>query len=323
MDQKINVSYYDEDSLLTISPKHTNTQLRGYIDSEKDQIQQVLLNKGAILFRGFEVGGPESFSTIARQLSPNLLEYNERSTPRSEVKDQVYTSTEYPSEFSIPMHNENSYAASWPMKVWFCCQIKASYGGETPIADSRRVYEKMSPKIKHKFIDKNVMYVRNYDGKLDLSWETAFQTNDKNQVERYCKANKIDIEWISPTHLRTRTVRQSIAVHPFTKDTVWFNQAHLFHVSSLPDEVRNWLFDSIGEEGLPRNTYFGDGSVIEDEIIQEIMETYKEVTHIFKWEERDVLLLDNMIMAHGRSPYQGDRKILVAMAEACSIEGVH
>jgi alpha-ketoglutarate-dependent taurine dioxygenase len=33
----------------------------------------------------------------------------------------------------------------------------------------------------------------------------------------------------------------------------------------------------------------------------------------FRWERGDVLLLDNYLVAHGRNPYEGPRKILVAM----------
>jgi alpha-ketoglutarate-dependent taurine dioxygenase len=31
------------------------------------------------------------------------------------------------------------------------------------------------------------------------------------------------------------------------------------------------------------------------------------------WEKGDVLLLDNMLMSHGRSSFTGERKILVSM----------
>ena len=38
------------------------------------------------------------------------------------------------------------------------------------------------------------------------------------------------------------------------------------------------------------------------------------------WQEVDVLLLDNMLVAHGRAPYTGARAILVGMAEPYSVD---
>lgn len=39
---------------------------------------------------------------------------------------------------------------------------------------------------------------------------------------------------------------------------------------------------------------------------------------VFSWGKGDILLLDNMSIAHGREPYAGERKIVVAMSEPCS-----
>lgn len=159
------------------------------------------------------------------------------------------------------------------------------------------------------------MYVRNYDDKLDLSWHNVFQTTNKSEVENYCRQAEIEFAWTGEDSLTTRQVCQAVAAHPKTGEMVWFNQAHLFHVSSLKSEIRESLLAAFKEEELPRNAYYGDGSPIETAVLDEIREIYQQEAIIFPWQDGDVLMLDNMLASHGRQPFTGSRKVVVGMAE--------
>ena len=99
-----------------------------------------------------------------------------------------------------------------------------------------------------------------------------------------------------------------------TGEWVWFNQAHLFHASALGEESRQGLLSTLGEENLPRNVYYGDGSPIPDEDLDIIREIYNQQKRVFPWQKGDITMIDNLLMAHGRNPYIGERKIIVAMA---------
>ena len=201
------------------------------------------------------------------------------------------------------------------MKLLFFCAQAAQQGGETPIADSRKIFQLLDARLRDEFIDKKVMYVRNYGEGLDLPWEEVFQTTDKQAVERFCRESNIDFEWRSQNRLRTRQVCQSVATHPRSGEVVWFNQAHLFHVASLAPGLRESMLATLDESELPRNVYFGDGTPIEPRVIDEIQRVYNEAAVCFCWQDGDVLLVDNMLVAHGRKPYSGNRKVLVAMAD--------
>lgn len=303
---------------MVVTPTVAGLNLTTWATNNHAQIEDMVLKHGGVLFRGFGVRSSEELEQFVSAMSPQLLEYTYRSTPRSQVVGKIYTSTEYPADQSIPFHNEMSYTSTWPMKIWFCCLKASEQGGETPIADSRRVFESLDPRIRQRFIDKRVMYVRNYGAGLDLSWQNVFQTDSRSEVEAFCRSAGIDFEWKGTDGLRTRQVCQSVARHPKTGEQVWFNQAHLFHVSSLPPMVRDMLLSEFREEDLPRNTYYGDGTPIEPETLDAIRAAYDEHAVLFPWQEGDVLMLDNMLVAHARSPFVGTRKVVVGMAESYS-----
>lgn len=300
---------------LVVRPSVEGVDLKDWCVSNRQAVAASLLENGGILFRGFGARTPAEFEELIRAACGELIEYSYRSTPRSRVNGRVYTSTEYPPDQSIPLHNEMSYASSWPMKLWLLCINPAERGGETPLADSRKVFERIAPEVRETFARKQVMYVRNYNGALDLRWQSVFQTSDRLEVEAYCKSAGIGFEWKGDDRLRTWQVRPAAAAHPQTGETVWFNQAHLFHVSSLSPEVRDSLLATCDEDELPRNAYHGDGSPIDPSMLDEVRRAYSLEEKAFPWAEGDVLLLDNMLAAHGRRPYAGARRVVVGMAE--------
>jgi alpha-ketoglutarate-dependent taurine dioxygenase len=299
---------------LVMRPSVEGVDLVAWAMSNRELIQACLLKNGGILFRNFKILSPEAFEQVAIACSSDLLPYRERSSPRTQLRNHIYTSTDYPADHSISLHNENSYQHTWPMKIFFFCLLPATHGGETPVADCRKVFERIDQKIRQRFIEKGWMLVRNFGGDLSLTWQSVFQTEDKLAVEAYCREAGIETEWRGD-RLRTRQVRRAVAQHPVTGEPVWFNHMAFFHISMLEPSARETLLSGLEEDDLPNNTYYGDGSPIESSVLEDICDAYRRETVTFAWQQGDILMLDNMLVAHGRNPYAGRRKVLVAMAE--------
>ena len=303
---------------LLVQAEGSNTSLVEWLPSNREELSAKLLKHGGILFRGFAIQSAQQFEEVIGTVSGRLLDYTYRSTPRTVVSRKIYTSTEYPPHQTIPLHNENSYTRDWPMKIWFFSRVCAATGGETPIADSRRVYRRIPREVRERFERKGVMYVRNYGSGFDLPWQEVFQKTERGGVEDFCRRAGMQFEWLPNDHLRTRQVCQAVASHPITGEMVWFNQAHLFHVSRLPEEVRDAMLTIFAEEELPRNVYFGDGAKIDPADLDLICAAYADEKVAFQWEPGDVLLLDNMLTAHARNPFTGEQQVVVGMAEPYS-----
>lgn len=304
---------------LVLRPAMDEVDLIGWVRDNRPAIEARLRSYGAILFRGFGIGSAAEFENLVAAVSGGLMGYEDRSSPRSQVSGNIYTSTDHPSDQWIALHNENSYSFTWPLKIFFFGLLPALTGGETPLADSRRVYQRLDPEIRERFHHRRLMYVRNFGDGLGLSWQTAFQTEDPAAVEEFCRNADIQVEWKGGGRLRTRQIRPAVAHHPRLGEPVWFNQAHLFHISGLAPEVRSELLAAYAEEDLPSNVYYGDGSPIDESDLEAIRAAYREETIAFPWQQGDVLMLDNMLIAHGRAPFEGPRKIVVGMSEPFSL----
>lgn len=296
-----------------ITPSRSGESLLNVHHQLRPDIESIVSTVGAVLLRNFDVPGVDDFRAFAAAFGHPLLSYEFGSTPRTEVGGGVYTATEYPAHQSIPLHNEQAYTRMWPTKAWFHCVTPATEGGETPIADSRAIYRRMPAEIRDRFAP-GIIYVRNF-GDFDVPWQKVFNTEYRDEVESFCLKAGIRWEWKPDGDLRTTQLCQAIEIHPVTGETVWFNQAHLFHISNLQSEVRESLEELLGIENVPRNTYFADGSPIPDAMLDEVRAVLDAETVSFLWEKGDVLMLDNMLIAHARSPFKGPRQVVVAMAE--------
>ncbi|OZI34736.1 hypothetical protein CAL29_14790 [Bordetella genomosp. 10] len=285
-----------------------------WADANQADIDEALLRHGAILFRGFPLQTPAEFEAFASRMVSRLYgDYGD--LPKKEGGQEIYQSTPYPEREMILYHNESSHLERWPGRQLFFCELPSTHGGATPIVDCQAVYRALPADMARDFARKHLLYVRNFIRGLDVRWQDFYGTSDRAQVETRLRGAGAQWEWLDGDALRTRMVCPAVIVHPRTGLPTFFNQVQLHHISSLDAELRESLLSMVAEDRLPRNVYYGDGSPISDATMAVVGATYERLAVRFTWQRGDVLLLDNMRVAHARDPYEGPRKIAVAMGD--------
>jgi alpha-ketoglutarate-dependent taurine dioxygenase len=267
-----------------------------------------------VLLRGFPVAGTDDFGRVVTAVGGERLEYSERSSPRKSLGDRVYTSTEYTKDKEIFFHNENAYQSSWPRWLFFHCDVPAASGGATPLADVREVTRLIAPEVRAEFTARGWLHVRTYQPGFGLPWTEVFGTGDRAVVDHYCAAAGIEATWRTDGVLQTRARRKAFHRHPDTDETLWFNHIAFFHPSTLPPSALAVLTELLGgDDNLPNDTRYGDGGRIPDGVCAHIRDCYRRASARFDYQRGDVLVVDNMRAAHGREPFEGKRRIEVAM----------
>ncbi|MFG2760238.1 TauD/TfdA family dioxygenase [Streptomyces wuyuanensis] len=274
----------------------------------------MLTEEKALTFRGFGIT-PDTHGRIADALLPRRLAYMHGNSPRTKVGENVYTSTEYPAELTISMHNEMSYSHTWPSRLLFYCVQAPITGGATPVVDGEAWLAALHPNIQGDFAT-GVRYTQNLHNGYGLgkSWQDTFETDDRTVVERFLADSKADWKWKNDGTLWISQLRPATTRHPVTGTEVWFNQADQFHISGLGEQADD-IADLLPEADMPQSVSFADGSPIPAEHIRHIQETGLALAIDVDWEPGDLLLIDNVLVAHGRRPFTGHRRILVAMSD--------
>lgn len=284
--------------------------------SNEDFFLTKLQTKGAILFRGIPIHTMDDFQSLVSLLMPETTDYIDGNSPRTKLSSKVYTSTEYDSTQHITMHNELSYSANYPERLFFCCLIPPATGGETPIADSREIFRIMDPDLVDEIKRKKITYVRNlHQGQgLGPSWQDTFETKDRGTAEKYCRDRGIDFRWTS-AGMKLLQTQPGVIQHPVTNEWVWFNQIDQFHPSHLGKEIYQMMMTLCGgsEAELPTFVKFGDNTTIGSDLVAEIRSTIERTVVANPWHAGDLLMVDNVLVAHGRRPFTGKRQVIVSM----------
>ena len=283
--------------------------------AHRNKLRTMVAVHGSVLVRGLGLHDAAQTGAVFRRLAASLMPEREAFAPRQSYPGGLYSATPWPSNQQMCMHHELSYTLEFPGLMMFACLTAPASGGATTISDSPTVLGALPADLVQRFEREGWMLVRNYNEDFGASVEQAFGTADRGQIERYCRANATEFQWQPDGTLRTWQRRSAVVRHPVTRQRCWFNQIAFLNERTMDPEVRDYLADLYGEDGLPFTTRFGNGDPIGEDIVELLNQTYEVCTKREPWQAGDLLLVDNIRTAHSREPYEGAREVLAGLAD--------
>ena len=282
----------------------------------REALRTVVADHGSVLVRGLGLRDTTEIGAVFARLTTGLMTEKEAFASRQIYSEGVYSSSKWPSNQPMCMHHELSYTLKFPGLMLFACLRAPTDGGATALADSPTVLDALPTELVERFEREGWLLTRNYNDEIGASFAEAFGTEDRSSVETYCRANAIEFQWQSDGGLRTRQRRSAVVRHPVTGQRCWFNQVAFLNEWTIDPEVREFLVDVYGTDGLPFNTRFGNGDPIGEDVVQLLNSVYEVNTAREQWQAGDLMLVDNVRTAHSRESFEGPREVLVSMADA-------
>ncbi|GJQ08606.1 hypothetical protein GpartN1_g397.t1 [Galdieria partita] len=297
--------------LSPVTQSLTTSEWVNWIHINANDIEKLLNQYGAILFRGFPVESPEQFDSMVGAFGFKDFPYIGGAAPRKQVTARVFTSNEAPPSELIPFHHEMAQSSKYPKKLFFYCDVEPPSGGETPILLSYLVYQEMKkrcPRFVAELEQKGIKYTRIMPEEDDPStpigrgWRSTYDVKSREELEHRCRQLGSEWEWLQDGCLKVTTVLPAIQHDsPMGKPT-WFN--------SMIAAYEGWK----DKRNDPKKAVtFGDGTPLSPEDLQICSKVMHDICVSFRWKKGDVLMIHNELVMHARNSFVPPRRILACL----------
>ncbi|CAB9500563.1 Taurine catabolism dioxygenase TauD, TfdA family [Seminavis robusta] len=335
-----------------ISPSSDDQKTLAFLSSFMEQnrgwINEKILQYGAVLFRGFDVVTAKDVERAVLSFEPDLSDVYRGTSPRHSQGGSrfVFSAAEVPVHYPIAQHCEMSFLKEVPPKLFFSAlRVSSQPGGETALTDFRQVYRDLPDDLRQKLQMKKLRYTRTHtkdgisfthDVAAMLSWPEMFRTDNKTRVEELSALEGMPVRWEGPNEdtFVSEFETEAFQLHPETGEPVWFNHIQVFHWTSFTAELFG-AFRRTGDirylgravmigihslikygmmgQRMALHVSFGDGEVISISEAHHIRKAVHQNTVYNRWLRGDIVAIDNLSTAHGRSPtYDSGRNVVVA-----------
>jgi hypothetical protein len=214
------------------------------------------------------------------------------------------------------MHHELGWQRDPPAYLLVACLQPAESGGSTGVADGRTVLSSLPDRLVERAQRAGWSVLRRFrPGLIGMSWSEAFPDMDEAAVRAYAATEQIELEW-GPDVLLTRRSRPAIRATAPDGVPAWSNLLAFCSEWTMEPAVRQYILATLGRQGLPFETTYGDGSPFPAADVETVNAAYDRATAYVHWRAGDVLLLDNIRTAHSMQPYTGEREMAVLHAVA-------
>lgn len=275
-------------------------------------IRDRMLVHGAVLIHGLPVDGPDGLAEARNALGIGSFTPTEAFNQRKGFGDGILAPISWPQDRSICPFQESSFSSVYPSVVLTACLTPPAGHGQAHLSDTRRIAEQLPADIADRVRTGGWTMTRSYHEGFGISWQEAFSVTDRAALDELLKSAGIEYEWLPGGSLYTVRHRPGVINHPTTGEECWFNQISFLNAASLDPTEREIMTAAFGKY-TPMNTFFGDGSPLSEEDVMTIYHAYDSVKIGVPWRRGDLLITDNVLMAQGRSAFEGSPEFLIAL----------
>lgn len=283
---------------------------------------------GAVLFRGFPIG-PRVDDVLA-QLDDRFSNDSVGSQSlRKKLSSRTATSTAAPTFFYIPQHCEWNYNGRFPNRIAFFCDTPPEHDGSTVIANNREVTRQLPRAIVDKLAGDYV---------YEFSFTSEYSVSDildyfgaNNMTDARARMRELGFFMPDQTRQLIRAHRSCFIRHPETLEPllamplefmhrrVFRNGAASIRLSKknrLPHFAKLMLaelMERFGKRLLSSRITLPSGRRLSRREYQTYLNILNSNKVYFRWQQNDLLVIDNYLATHGKQPHTGERKIVISL----------
>ncbi|MDJ0676978.1 MAG: TauD/TfdA family dioxygenase [Calothrix sp. MO_167.B42] len=248
------------------------------------EVIDLFSSSGILLFRGFGVTHNQ-MKELAELFSSNLVEDYIR--PRVDADQFIHFVD--PGMNELVVHSEHAYSPLRPDVIWFCCAVPAAQDGETIFCDGVQVWKELSESTRQLFLDKKLNFV--YEG-IPSEIFKRFISPDATIAD--IKLMLDSLEGVTYQINQDESVSMEYTCSAVVKTKYGNHDA--FANSLLPQYAGR------------KEAAFADGSLVPDEVIDEIKAVADKVMGKISWQAGDLAMIDNSRFMHGRREFNDERR---------------
>jgi alpha-ketoglutarate-dependent taurine dioxygenase len=286
---------------------------KAWVAEHRESLLSQLSSQGAILFRGFPLESDQDFDAFLRAFGlPNFTYADSLSNAvRRNCTERVFTANEAPPSVAIFLHHEMAQTPIYPAKLFFYCEQAPEHGGATPLCRSDVLLEALEARLPDFVADCEALGVRysnvmpsidDPDSGQGRSWPSTLSVESRPEAEAKLRSLGYDWCWLAENSLRVTTPTLPAVKTLGDGRRVFFNQ--------LIAAFRGWKDSRNASE---KSVRFGDDSEISADAMAVAIELGDALSFDLDWQAGDVALVDNLLVMHGRRPFQGQRRVLASL----------
>ena len=311
----------------------TGAKASGAARELKDRFFDIVDREGALLFRDAGIDGPVRYAEFLASIDFRHHSYVGGTAPRTDLGRGVYTATDLPPDTTVMIHQEMAYLDDVPDYISFYCHEPPDNGQKTHlIGDMRRVSAELPDELERKYRGERARLRRTLRtegsepvvSRREKSWQEVLGTGDRREAAAIAERKGWDLNWTADGSLIfLQEPARFFRPHPVHGE-MWCSQGLHYQpmgrrlVAERDGRMGDALRIATAMKEAPDSIdamLMEDGSRVPPEDCAAWFELCTAAETSYALRRGEMIILDNMLMAHGRSTFTGTRTMYAALGD--------